>query len=82
MKNINKILNQVVGNINTHYDLTAKEVIQLLESSNDSFDIVLWAFDIGYYQGVKATQNSTPWETTRKKSQQNHKAIKKEGCKM
>ena len=82
MKNINKIFNQTKGNINTRYDLTIEEVIQILNSSNDSFDIVLWAFDIGYYQGVKATQNSTPWETTRKKSQQNHKAIKKEGCKM
>lgn len=47
-------IEKVKGKINPYYDLRPRDMVTIIENSNDNYDIMCMLFVLGYAQGVKA----------------------------
>lgn len=56
IKNTMNLIRKTVGNVNILYDMTPRNIIDILNSSDDSWDLVCNGFYFGYTQGMKAAK--------------------------
>lgn len=57
VKNTMELVKNSVGKINPYYDMTVKNVADILNNSNDVCDAVVNAFRFGYVQGMKSANS-------------------------
>ncbi|MCI9312535.1 MAG: hypothetical protein HFE68_04135 [Erysipelotrichaceae bacterium] len=53
--NMNNAINSTIGKIDSRYDLSYGDVLELMED-NDKYNIVNNSFRFGYIQGMKAAK--------------------------
>lgn len=58
VKNTMELIRKTVGKIDTNYDMTAQNMTDIVNASNEKFDLISNGFRFGYIQGMKAARKA------------------------
>ena len=58
VKNTMELIRKTVGKIDTNYDMTAQNMSDIANASNEKFDLISNGFRFGYIQGMKAARKA------------------------
>lgn len=58
VKNTMKLINSTLGKIDEYYDMTIENMNDIVDASNEKFDLISYGFRFGYAQGMKAARNA------------------------
>lgn len=58
VKNTMELIRKTVGKIDTNYDMTAQNMTDIANASNEKFDLISNGFRFGYIQGMKAARKA------------------------
>lgn len=58
VKNTMELIRKTVGKIDTNYDVTAQNMTDIANASNEKFDLISNGFRFGYIQGMKAARKA------------------------
>lgn len=56
VKNTMKLVRKSIGHINSHYDMCADNIDDIMAASRDFYDLICNGFRFGYMQGMKAAR--------------------------
>ena len=58
VKNTMELIRKTVGKIDTNYDMTAQNMSDIANASNEKFDLISNGFRFRYIQGMKAARKA------------------------
>jgi len=58
VRNTMQLINSTVGKIDDKYDMTAENMYDILNASDDKINLITNSFRFGYMQGMKAAKKA------------------------